>query len=190
VATLTLAERWLPVDSWERFYSVSDLGRVRSHDRIVPRRGSPYRLSGRIRSTPISKSGYKMVTLHAEGREQTAYVHRLVLIAFTGPCPGGKESCHGPGGSLDNRWVNLRWDTPSANNFDSVRDGTHGMASKATCKRRHLLIQPNLCPGDLARGWRRCKACHYARGHIDRSGFGVMDLISDAYYQQIMGVSA
>lgn len=51
-------------------------------------------------------------------------VHRLVLEAFRGPCPPGKESCHHPDPDPANcRLENLRWDTSKSNNQDKVRQG-------------------------------------------------------------------
>lgn len=52
-------------------------------------------------------------------------VHRLVLIAFVGPCPEGMECCHYPDSNPGNNALsNLRWDTKSANSSDSLRHGT------------------------------------------------------------------
>lgn len=66
--------------------------------------------------------GYLRVSLYRRGQKRiTRYVHRLVLLAFVGPCPDGMEACHGIGGSKDNRVDNLRWDTPSANVSDRIR---------------------------------------------------------------------
>jgi hypothetical protein len=58
------------------------------------------------------------------GRSQTTAVHRIVLEAFVGPCPEGMECCHNDGNPRNNNVTNLRWDTRSANQMDSVRHGT------------------------------------------------------------------
>lgn len=51
-------------------------------------------------------SGYKEVVI----RRQHHYVHRLILEAFAGPCPGGKpETDHINRDRADNRVENLRW---------------------------------------------------------------------------------
>ncbi len=54
-------------------------------------------------------------------------VHRLILEAFVGPCPRGKESCHFPDRNpTNNRLENLRWDTHAANGRDMALHGTAG----------------------------------------------------------------
>lgn len=60
------------------------------------------------------------------GRGNKFLVHRLVLLAFVGPCPEGCDGLHGPGGHTDNRLVNLYWGTPIQNMMDKYRDGTRG----------------------------------------------------------------
>jgi hypothetical protein len=52
------------------------------------------------------------------------YVHRIVLEAFVGPCPGGWQCCHNDGDTSNNSVGNLRWDTPRENNADKIRHGT------------------------------------------------------------------
>jgi hypothetical protein len=121
-------ERWLPVVGYEN-YEVSDIGNVRSLDRVVPSRNrwGPYLhvVRGRLlKQSPVT-GGYPAVTLCQEGRESTRRVYRLVLEAFAGPCPPGMQALHGPHGKLDSRWPeNLRWGTPAENAADKLRDGT------------------------------------------------------------------
>lgn len=56
--------------------------------------------------------------------QKSRHVHRLVLLAFVGPCPDGMQACHGDGNPLNNRLSNLRWDTPKANQADRLKHGT------------------------------------------------------------------
>jgi hypothetical protein len=50
-----------------------------------------------------------------DGRRHRFNVHTLVTRAFLGPLPAGHEVCHGPGGALDNRLVNLSYGTHAKN---------------------------------------------------------------------------
>jgi len=120
-------ERWRDVVGYEGHYQVSDLGRVRSVDRVVPHgRHGTMKLVGKIRrSVPDSKSGHLSVKLCKEGVPTLVYVHRLVLAAWVSPCPDGCEVCHGPNGVADNSISNLSYGTRSENHLDKRRDGTN-----------------------------------------------------------------
>lgn len=52
------------------------------------------------------------------------YVAIAVLTAFKGPCPPGRECCHGDGDKRNNTLKNLRWDTRKNNHADKVVHGT------------------------------------------------------------------
>ena len=66
----------------------------------------------------LSFSGHVHATLTVNGETKSYPVHRLVLLAFAGPCPEGMEACHNNGNPRDNRPENLRWDTPKSNSED------------------------------------------------------------------------
>lgn len=119
-------ERWLPVVGFEGLYEVSDLGRVRSLDRTVVTSNGPRRYRGRLLKPYVNKGtrGYPFVGLSRPGRDENWPVHRVVAEAFLGPCPPGREVCHGPGGKLDASLANLSYGTRSENvGRDRVRDG-------------------------------------------------------------------
>jgi NUMOD4 motif/HNH endonuclease len=118
-------ETWLDINGFEGIYQVSDEGRVLSLERRVPHVRLGIRLvHGRtLRATP-DKDGYLNVVLSAGGVKVPSSVHRLVLWAFVGPCPPGKEGCHCDGDPTNNRVGNLRWDTPGGNQADRVAHGT------------------------------------------------------------------
>lgn len=59
------------------------------------------------------------------GKAGKFYVHRLVLLAFVGPCPEGMECRHLDGDYLNNHLWNLCWGTRKENNEDTVRHGTN-----------------------------------------------------------------
>ncbi len=67
--------------------------------------------------------GYLFVCLRKNPGEKLCAVHRLVLEAFVGPCPEGMVCCHYPDNNRTNNALkNLRWDTPSENSKDILRD--------------------------------------------------------------------
>ena len=159
-------ERWLPVVGFEDSYEVSDLGRVRSRQRVVMRSdGTPNTVRERILALWRDKQhGYLWVGLRQQGKRQKFAVHRLVLEAFVGPCPPDFVCCHWDDDPLNNRLDNLRWDTRSANGLDQVRNGRHANARKSHCRQGHEFSPDSTKIS--AKGARQCRAC--SRAHTDK----------------------
>lgn len=76
--------------------------------------------------------GYRTINLRRGGKTITRQIHRLVMEAFVGKRPKGKQCCHGDGNPRNNHVSNLRWDTCKANRNDSIIHGTipHGEKHK------------------------------------------------------------
>lgn len=127
--------------------------------RVIRSDGRPRTIRPRLLTGQPGKFGHLHVQLWKDNRPRTVRIHRLVLEAFVGPCPAGLEGCHGDGDASNNRLENLRWDTPSENNYDSVRHGTHGMASKTFCKWGHEFTLENTYQPPGARAQRICRQC-------------------------------
>src|SRR6185503_14735878 len=112
-------EQWKPIPGASN-YEVSDQGRVRSLDSIDYIGVWP----GRILE-PTNYRGYPTVKLlFDDNHRQGKAVSVLVLEAFVGPRPPGKQCCHYNGIKSDNRLSNLRWDTAYGNDQDARRHGT------------------------------------------------------------------
>ncbi len=101
-------------------YFVSDDGKVFSTKRYAEM----------VERKPFQNGKYLHVILYEPdwSKKHLCAIHRLVLMAFVGPCPSGMHGCHNDGNALNNNLDNLRWDTPSANTQDKWRHGTmaHG----------------------------------------------------------------
>lgn len=83
-----------------------------------------------IKPTPMKGHGYLRVYLGNNGkRQRTVFVHVLVLEAFVGPCPKGKETCHWDDDPSNNRLGNIRWGTRLENAADRIRRGRVPMGS-------------------------------------------------------------
>jgi len=63
------------------------------------------------------KSGHKNIQLMTRRHRRKWFgVHQLVMLAFVGPCPEGKEICHYPDPNpANNRWDNLIYGTHRTN---------------------------------------------------------------------------
>jgi hypothetical protein len=187
-----MIERWLPVPGYEGLYEVSDAGSVRSVPRVVLRSVIiPVKRAGKLlKGTPRQHHGDLKVYLCKNGRPTTCLVHRLVLLAFVGPCPPGYECLHDDGNPANNVLSNLHWGTPLENAQDMLRHGTNYCARKTMCRRGHLLLPPNLGRYSQQKGERNCLAC--MRGHADvrravaKGQTLTLQVAADRHYAKIM----
>src|SRR6266853_3637479 len=91
-------------------------------------------------SPKIDKRGYRHVILCSpiDQNRRYAKVTHLVLEAFVGPKPEKMVACHRNDIKGDDRLENLRWDTPSMNSHDAIRNDVgpygerHGRTSLTT----------------------------------------------------------
>lgn len=158
-----MIEEWRPISGYRGSYEVSDLGRVRSLDRINAQ-GRFAR--GRILKTDAVTAGHLQVGLCRDGRKRNARVHRLVLLTFVGRPPSGTEGCHRDGDPTNNALTNLYWGTSSKNIHDQVAHGTHRNSRKTHCPQGHPYDETNTYT--TSRG-RACRPCKRARTRARRA---------------------
>lgn len=106
-------------------YSVGDDGSVWSLWKLrpIPGQGSESFIGTEWKRLKPGRDrkGYLYISVKAKPHR----VHRLVLLAFVGPCPEGMEACHFPDPDPKNcRLNNLRWDTKRSNSLDRRVHGT------------------------------------------------------------------
>lgn len=161
-------EAWRPVVGYEGAYEVSDLGRVRSMDRLVERPGGVIqpRRSKMLTLRPHPQ-GYRVVTLYRAGVPRAVMAHILVAEAFIGLRPEGMDVCHHNDIKDDNRPANLRYDTRSANMKDAVRNGAHQWSSRTHCKHGHEFTDANTYVwSDGKKKQRCCRTCSRLRARL------------------------
>lgn len=109
------SELWEDIEGYKGSYQVSNMGRVRSLDRIVNNKSSSYIRKGNIKSPKNSGSGYFQVGLCKNGIVKSFLIHRLVAKAFIkNPYSKGTVN-HLNCNTRDNRSSNLEWATLSEN---------------------------------------------------------------------------
>ena len=103
-----IQEQWRPVCGYEPYYAVSDMGNVKSLDRIVM--NGLRRRKGKVLTQQTNKNnGYAQVMLIVDCKYKLHYVHRLVAEAFV-PNPDNYECVtHLDGNYKNNAASNLRW---------------------------------------------------------------------------------
>lgn len=116
-----MEENWKDIVGYEGLYQVSNMGNIRSVERIVM-------FGNRERTVKPSNlryfkkaNGYLSVKIYKHCRQYTFYVHRLVAMAF---CDGYFDTAdvnHKDGNKSNNVYTNLEWCTRSENQLHSVR---------------------------------------------------------------------
>lgn len=121
-----MKEIWKPIVGYEGRYEVSNLGRVRSLDRVVTRSdGVKRRYRGRLMKLGSERGGYLRVMLAKDTKDKCHKVHKLVARAFIGPRPVDQQIMHLDGNQAHNCKVNLRYGTAKENAAHKKLHGTH-----------------------------------------------------------------
>ena len=122
-------EIWKDIPGYKNHYQVSNLGRVRSKDRlVVVPYGNGFRnrnLKSKLLTISQSTGGYSVVALCKNGIEIQFKVHTLVLRTFCGKRPNGYDTRHINGNKQLNYLYNLKYGTKKENSADRIVHGTH-----------------------------------------------------------------
>lgn len=105
-------EIWKDIIGYKGIYFVSNEGRIKSnkHSKIL----SPNK---------SRNQRYCRVKLYNKGYFKRFPVHRLVMIAFIGNVPKGKQINHIDGNKYNNNLCNLEYCTPKENCIHSFKNG-------------------------------------------------------------------
>lgn len=136
-------EIWKDIDGYEKYYQVSNLGRVRSltrHTRSIV--GIDYVYTGKIMSLNKTDRGYLMAKLSKNCAQKTIRVNRLVAQAFI-LNNGNKPHVNHKDGNRSNNYVsNLEWVTHSENILHSFRVlGRKGMVGEKNPKSKPIVVE-------------------------------------------------
>ena len=81
-------EIWKDIKGYEGYYQVSNLGRVRSLERLNSR---GHKIKDRILKNCPNSHGYLSIILYKNGKRKGIAVHRLVAMSFLNHEPNGHE---------------------------------------------------------------------------------------------------
>lgn len=133
-------ENWKPIKGFEGFYEISDLGRVRSIDRVVEfnrRNGTVVsrRTKGRLLHPGFDgKKNYLHVTLSRGKIRTVAMLHRLVAEAFIENPNALPEVNHKDEDKTNNAVDNLEWCDHIYNNNYGKKMFCHQGENNPQCK--------------------------------------------------------
>lgn len=147
-----IKEEWRPVVGYEGLYEVSNLGRVKSLDRVVTgKNGGQYPFKGKILKQRNDKDGYLTVYLCGNGKDKLKKVHRLVGETFLPNTDNLPVINHKDENKLNNCVDNLEWCTVCYNNTYGTR--TEKISRKLiNGKKSKQVYQYNL-EGELVNIW-------------------------------------
>jgi hypothetical protein len=101
-------EQWKDIPLWEGIYQASDLGRIKSIERVITRsNGRKKFIPECILSQCLSSNGYLNVVLNRNGKKTPKTVHRLIAVTFLG-CKETDIIDHINGIKTENNIENLR----------------------------------------------------------------------------------
>lgn len=103
-------EIWKDILGYEGFYQISNMGRVRSLDRIIKRKdGGSFIKKGKVLIPSLTYFGYPIVVLYKNTKPKTHTVHKLMAISFLNHIPCGHKQVinHKDFNKLNNKLSNL-----------------------------------------------------------------------------------
>ena len=116
-------EIWKDVVGYEGLYQVSNMGRVRSLDRIESVGSHTRPRKGRILRQSLATNGYLFVRLCKNNHYTNKRINRLVAETFIPNSDSTLVVDHIDGNKLNNRLDNLEWCTQSENSVRAFEMG-------------------------------------------------------------------
>lgn len=134
-------ENWKDIEGYEGLYQISNLGRVRSVDRVENCGSFVRKRKGKILKQMVNRGGYCQVNLTKDGVGHTKEIHRIVATAFIPNSLGLPQVNHIDCDKTNNSINNLEWVTAYENTTHAMRHDLkpHGDKHKSS-KLNHMQV--------------------------------------------------
>lgn len=109
-----MQEIWKPIVGYEGLYEVSNLGRVRSIDRVIFVNNKKRKLTGKLLELKCNRGGYLICVL-SNKKTKSIRVHRVVAESFIPKIKGKLCINHLDNDRTNNNVSNLQWCTQKEN---------------------------------------------------------------------------
>lgn len=116
-------EIWKDIKEYKGFYMISNLGRVKSLERIIKGRYKPYKKKEVILKNILNSCGYYQVCLYKNGIQKIISIHRLLCIHFLENPNKYEYVNHIDCDTKNNELSNLEWCTPKQNFNHAIKMG-------------------------------------------------------------------
>ena len=139
-----MREEWRPVVGYEGLYEVSNMGNVKSLERMKWNGRGYHKIPERILKASKSSNDYLFVSLWKDGKRKQHRVHRLVAQAFIQFVPQEGvmyDVDHRNTDRTDNRAINLYWVSRSQNMNNPITNSKLSKPVIAIEKRTGLKLE-------------------------------------------------
>lgn len=170
-------EVWRVIKGYEGYYEVSNLGRVKSVERVVIQKNRwgkemARHLKERILEQYEDKDGYLQVDLHKNGIKEHKSIHKLVATAFI-PNPHNYSDVHHiDHDQTNNRVENLVWLSKQEHYKEHLCDWVQNLKDHNSKR----IDQIDKITGEVQRQWDRAmdavRECGYSSGNISSCAKG------------------
>ena len=119
-----IKEEWKDIKNYEGLYQVSNLGKIKSVNKLVKNKGNfKKKIKERILKPSKVYNGYLRLTLSKNGIHKNYRVHRLVAEAFIPNLNNYEDINHIDGNKQNNCIDNLEWCSRKQNIIHSWKNG-------------------------------------------------------------------
>lgn len=173
-------EIWKDIKGYEGLYQVSNLGNVRSVDRIVLRNGIQVPRKGKILNQ-IKFGDYLTVHLSKNGIKKHFRIHRLVAEAFLSNPDNLPIVNHKDYNVFNNNVDNLEWCSYKYNNNYGSRN--QKLSNTRTGKSAYIKVIQTSLTGDFIKEWSSVKEITDTTGY----SYGYLLMVLSGKYESAYG---